>query len=150
MTALEVLKKARGLIDKHWVKNATKQGMDRLPDGTIEYGYCAIGAIGEAQGFDWQRGWDAELSRHGLNWSQLIAMAGFAKIGLNGREPMQIPSWNDADCRTKAHVLRAFDKAIAHAETCADAQVDHPDAHKGLHHLIDGIKARKAAAEKTT
>lgn len=90
----EVLKAARERIAKGWT-----QGMStREDDHGTEIAWCASGAIKHAVD---EEGCVGCVARRGLEQS----------IGGGS-----IAGWNDAEGRTQAEVLAAFDKAIALAE----------------------------------
>ena len=148
MTALEVLKKARGLIETRWVKGALMRRpgylQHRDENNPQEYGYCAIGAIGKAQGMDWEDP-RYDLARWNLDMNDLLALMGFASVnGLANAD--KIASWNDDPNRTKEEVLAAFDAAIVSAELCADAKVDYPDGQgeTGRNALFSALVGKKA------
>lgn len=92
MTTVEVLKAARGRIEKGWC-----QGIGRIVnDNGIAIAWCAVGATAQGQE---DLGADADL------YLECV-------IGTHA-----ITSWNDAPGRTQAEVIAAFDKAIALAES---------------------------------
>jgi len=92
MTTAQVLRKAKGLIRKHgWVQRVF---------GNSETGYCVMGAIRRASPALGVGGRDAFANALPSHMRGIVGPT----------------AWNDAPRRTKAEVLRAFDKAIALAE----------------------------------
>ena len=93
------LRAARALIVKGWTQHATT----RMIDGTMRY--CTSGAI------------SAVFPVVNTLWSSLRCSADTRKVFAEANGLTWIAPWNDCWWRTKRSVLRAFDRAIAYAET---------------------------------
>lgn len=109
MTASEVLRKARALIEKP--ENWTQGALSRSPDGEVclpeereAVCFCSLGAI----------------ERVCVTGEQPLAhtpAVGYLKAALLARgESLQAPIANFNDTHTHAEVLSLFDRAIAAAE----------------------------------
>lgn len=104
---VEILKKARRLIARGWVKGTF---LERDAKGRLCY--CASGAVRRAagDGFDNDKGTylACEVAPPADVWSLLNTVAG-----------KNIVSFNDDDTTTKRDVLNVFDQAILLAEARA-------------------------------
>lgn len=101
MTPAEVLRKARSLVMKGWIRYnfaADAKGNGVAVDSARACKFCARGAIYRAGG-----------EVFGVEERLVIRAARIRKYAGLGR-------WNDAKLRSKRDVLRAFDRAIALAE----------------------------------
>lgn len=100
------LRKARALIERGWTQGEYargKSGRQADPIGRHARCFCAVGALGAAN-----RHWP-----HGgmIGLKELNSAVGFPSEGES-----QILDWNDAEWRTQAEVLAAFDRAISLAD----------------------------------
>lgn len=114
MNTLEVLTKARALVDKGWLQGGWYT-VDRegKPDRV-----CTAGAIRLAAGKTGMPGGIVGCScgcgstMLTVNTTQETVLAEQALADVIGIHWQTIPEWNDMTGRTKAQVLAAFDKAI--------------------------------------
>ena len=99
MTTLQVLKRARALIRKGWTQGA----MRRFNRKGEPVAWCSYGALCDSL---------PELGVSSHEALARVAGAAYASIerAMGGKNSMV--AWNDHPGRTKAQVLRAFDKAI--------------------------------------
>ena len=88
---VEVLKAARGSVEKHWCQYGT------CYDGNT-VGVCVIIALGNAA--QWPNGNDYDAARK------------YFRAAVPLPKTISVPEWNDAPGRTQAEVLAAFDRAI--------------------------------------
>lgn len=99
MTTVEILKKARGLVEKGWTATVFARDADGLPIHETDRRavcWCASGA----------------LHASGSPWGSDARTVFIRAIGTG-----EIPDWNDSPGRTQSEVLAAFDKAIALARS---------------------------------
>lgn len=104
MTTVEILEKARGLIDTpdKWVQVGGQHV------GTDECAHCAGNAIAAACG------WQGDDYAHKMKAARALADAAeIDAAAVRADLMLAIYRWNDAPERTHAEVLDAFDRAIA-------------------------------------
>jgi hypothetical protein len=97
---LAILRGARSLIEAGWCKGTACQTR-RFPDGAFRLEFCTVGAFNEAA--------SRIRAPEGALQNAFIA---FSRV--NGLS--DVPRWNDRFWRSKASVLRAFDRTIEHME----------------------------------
>lgn len=103
MTTLEILQKARGLIEKGWTQGEIARGKDN--ERRSEYDseaicWCMVGSIFCASG-----PLDDYLIPNPERKKAFLAIESAV-----GR--LNLAAWNDESGRTQSEVLQAFDKAI--------------------------------------
>lgn len=109
MTPVDILKAARGLISEpskwttgSWARD--EKGAMAFPSDEWGVCWCALGAINRV----------VDFTEQVTNAAHLLATEiGYPEPWLAAHEV--ITSWNDAEGRTHAEVLAAFDAAIAAA-----------------------------------
>lgn len=102
MTIKQILRKSKALIQQGWVKGEPQ----RECNGTVCY--CTTGAV------------DAVVGVRNELYDRTINLLGDVirpvRDGYGNRRHL-IQEWNDAEHRRKHDVLKAFDRAIARAES---------------------------------
>ena len=101
-----VLKRARAKIAQGWTQGAAARLRDGTAAGSADpdaASWCAMGAI-----------YCSAVEMLPYNEAMCADAAAFGALGRSLGFP-SIPEWNDAEGRTKAEVLAAFDAAISAA-----------------------------------
>ncbi|ORE90682.1 hypothetical protein ATO13_22221 [Stappia sp. 22II-S9-Z10] len=97
----EVLRKARGYVERGWTQRSFARGPDGAVVSPVDASatcWCSIGAIMAASNYD---------------MTVYVPASDALRAAIAGSN---LPRWNDDLRRTLADVLAAFDKAIAAAE----------------------------------
>lgn len=95
MSAVDILRSARALIERQWC-----QGNDKASAANHAYGHCVVSALAYSD-----------------PWYQVARDALQTAIGADSW--LHVVAWNDAPERTKEDVLAAYDRAISAAKEAA-------------------------------